>query len=133
MLVLPVRQRLIAFVSVVGVVLCSNSVNAEDPPTAAGLAVEVGIDQDPAIYGGAAVTPCGWPTAVFLSFGGSACSGTLVHPDIVITAAHCPGSSGGVQATVGFGEGQGGGARQVGATCYANPGYNGSGSSDFAY
>jgi hypothetical protein len=38
------------------------------------------------IYGGAPVGACGWPTTV--SLGGS-CSGTLVHPEVVIYAAHC--------------------------------------------
>jgi MYXO-CTERM domain-containing protein len=132
MRVLPVRRRLTLFVPLVGACLCSNPAHAEDPPTAAGLGVEVGIDQEPHIYGGTAVEACGWPTAVFLSFGGSACSGTLVHPSIVITAAHCANANG-VQGSAGFGEGFGGGERQVGATCYSNPSYNGSGSSDYGY
>jgi MYXO-CTERM domain-containing protein len=132
MRVLPVRQRLNWFLPLVGMVLCSSPANAENPPAAAGNGIEVGIDQDPAIYGGTAVEPCGWPTAVYLNLGGSACSGTLVHPEIVITAAHCA-SANGVQAGINFGEGQGGGARQVGAVCYANPNYNGSSSSDYAY
>jgi Trypsin len=38
------------------------------------------------VYGGAPVGACGWPTTV--SLGGS-CSGTLVHPEVVIYAAHC--------------------------------------------
>jgi MYXO-CTERM domain-containing protein len=134
--VLPARQRLTLSVPLVGLVILIPSLlpsraHAQEPPTAAGLGVEVGIDQDPAIYGGSAVESCGWPTAVFINLGGSACSGTLVHPQVVITAAHCAGN--GVQADVGFGEGQGGGAEYVGATCYANPNYNGSSSSDYAY
>jgi hypothetical protein len=40
------------------------------------------------IYGGAPAAACAWPSAVFL--GG--CTGTLVHPEVVIYAAHC-GSS----------------------------------------
>lgn len=37
------------------------------------------------IYGGQPTASCEWPTSVFL--GG--CSGTLVHPRLVIYAAHC--------------------------------------------
>lgn len=41
---------------------------------------------DPAsIYGGGPVDACEWPTTV--SLGG--CTGTLVHPEVVIYAAHC--------------------------------------------
>lgn len=107
-----------------------NIAAAEDPPTN----VEVGVEQEPAIYGGSAVEACGWPTAVFLGFNGWACSGTLVHPDIVITAAHCPNSTSGRQAVVSFGEGFGGGERDVGAMCYSNPNYDGGvGASDYGY
>ncbi len=38
------------------------------------------------IYGGVPVGSCGWPTTVEL---GGACTGTLVHPEVVIYAAHC--------------------------------------------
>ncbi len=49
------------------------------------------------IYGGDFVSPCGWPTAVSL---GGGCTGTLVHPQVVIYAAHCGASVPSVQ----FGE-----------------------------
>ncbi|MEM7156575.1 MAG: trypsin-like serine protease [Myxococcota bacterium] len=39
------------------------------------------------IYGGVVSEPCAWPSAVSLGLGG--CTGTLVHPEIVIYAAHC--------------------------------------------
>ncbi|MBK8259742.1 MAG: trypsin-like serine protease [Nannocystis sp.] len=43
--------------------------------------------QDPsAIYGGTTVPVCGWPAAVEL---GGSCTGSLVHPQVVIYAAHC--------------------------------------------
>lgn len=40
-----------------------------------------------AIYGGVVSEPCAWPSAVSLGLKG--CTGTLVHPEIVIYAAHC--------------------------------------------
>ncbi|MEE9384090.1 MAG: trypsin-like serine protease [Nannocystaceae bacterium] len=51
------------------------------------------------IYGGAAADPCTWPTAVHI--GG--CTGTLVHPKVVITAAHCRPSN---SSMIRFGEAQ---------------------------
>ncbi|MEM6993666.1 MAG: trypsin-like serine protease [Myxococcota bacterium] len=43
-------------------------------------------DPDPlGVYGGNPVSACEWPTTV--SLGG--CTGTLVHPEVVIYAAHC--------------------------------------------
>lgn len=43
-------------------------------------------DAPQAILGGELVAPCSWPTAV--SIGGS-CTGTLIHPRVVMYAAHC--------------------------------------------
>jgi MYXO-CTERM domain-containing protein len=40
------------------------------------------------IVGGKTATTCQWPSTVALTSDGI-CSGTLVHPQIVITAAHC--------------------------------------------
>jgi MYXO-CTERM domain-containing protein len=128
----PVRRRLTRFVFPLLLLipnLVPNGALAGNPAE-----VEVGVEQEPAVYGGTAVESCGWPTAVFLGFSGWACSGTLVHPEIVITAAHCPNSTSGRQAVVSFGEGQGGGARNVGAVCYSNPNYDGGvGPTDFGY
>lgn len=39
--------------------------------------------------GGAPAASCEWPTAVILFDGSSLCTGTLVHPRIVLYAAHC--------------------------------------------
>ena len=38
------------------------------------------------IYGGTPVEPCGWPSVVSME---GVCSGTLIHPEIVLYAAHC--------------------------------------------
>jgi hypothetical protein len=43
-------------------------------------------ENDPqGIYGGAPVDACGWPSALYI--GG--CTGSLVHPRMVVLAAHC--------------------------------------------
>jgi hypothetical protein len=39
-----------------------------------------------AVYGGAPVAPCGWPTTVSME---GSCTGTLVHPEVVVYAQHC--------------------------------------------
>lgn len=96
--------------------------------------LQSGDDHDPSIYGGQAAQYCGWPSTVYLELGFGACTGTLVHPSIVITAAHCPDTPSGKNGTVRFGEDYGGGERSVGATCYSNPGYTGQvGPTDYAY
>lgn len=41
------------------------------------------------IYQGTEVQECGWPTTVYLDDGGNSCTGTLVHPEVVIFAGHC--------------------------------------------
>ncbi len=45
------------------------------------------------IYGGEAVEACAWPTTVAVFNNGSLCTGTLVHPRLVIYAAHCGGGN----------------------------------------
>lgn len=41
------------------------------------------------IYGGELVEPGAWPTAVAILIGDTMCTGTLVSPKVVLTAAHC--------------------------------------------
>ena len=54
-------------------------------------------DDSTGVYGGDFVQDCGWPTTVSME---GSCTGTLIHPQVVIYAAHCGGSYGSVQ----FGE-----------------------------
>ncbi len=69
------------------------------------------------VYGGDFVQECGWPTTVSLE---GQCTGTLVHPQVVIYAAHCGGGYNSVQ----FGEDiDPAHARSVPATCQTYPGY----------
>ncbi len=84
-----------------------------------------GVVQEPRIYGGDSTEYCGWPSAVYVEFENWRCSGTLVHPDIVITAAHCPKDRGGRSATIHFGERFKTSTRSVEATCYSGASWNG--------
>jgi hypothetical protein len=47
------------------------------------------VEGDPAIVGGQEATTCQWPTSVALLSDLGLCTGTLVHPQVVIYAAHC--------------------------------------------
>jgi len=71
------RRALVVCASVIAVAGLASTAEARELVTA---------DPGPEhIYGGAAVSACEWPTTV--SLGG--CTGTLVHPEVVIYAAHC--------------------------------------------
>jgi MYXO-CTERM domain-containing protein len=76
------------------------------------------------IYGGQPTEQCGWPSVAFLGTGGAACTGALVHPEIVLTAAHCVPNN--ATASVRFGE-RSDTAVQLAQTeyCRANPGFTG--------
>jgi len=47
------------------------------------------VTVDPSIIGGEDATTCQWPTAVALVSHLGLCTGTLVHPQVVLYAAHC--------------------------------------------
>ncbi len=73
------------------------------------------------IYGGSEVEECGWPTTVYMD----GCTGTLVHPEVVVFAAHCMFFAGGAGPSfAGFGEADGDFAREVGTSdCMMWPGW----------
>lgn len=83
------------------------------------------VDDPQALVGGTEAGVCEWPTAV--AVGG--CSGTLIHPEVVIYAAHC-----GAGATqVAFGETSTGARVVATSSCATNPAFVEPGGDDFAY
>jgi|GEM_PF-694462 len=73
------------------------------------------------ISNGEPVASCAWPTAVAV-VGGGLCTGTLIHPELVVYAAHC----GAGNKTIRFGEDAfSGGKTQSVAFCMTNPDYGG--------
>jgi MYXO-CTERM domain-containing protein len=80
------------------------------------------------IYGGTDVVSCGWPTTVSMQ---GQCTGTLVHPRVVIYAAHC----GSGYSSVTFGETINGSPGRSVATqmCRTYPGGGPGGGNDFAF
>ena len=70
------------------VLLVSPSVWADEPNAGPDGPGELGAPEaDPyAVYGGAPSAVCGWPSTVALQ---GSCTGTLVHPQVVIYAQHC--------------------------------------------
>jgi hypothetical protein len=85
--------------------------------------------QTPLVFQGELVSACGWPTTVAVTSGGGLCTGTLVHPRVVIYAAHCGGGS----KTIRFSESAFGGGNAIGASCQTNPGYDQTQGTDWAY
>ena len=90
------------------------------------MSVEGESEHAPAIYGGEASATCAWPTTVFT--GG--CTGTLVHPRVVIYAAHCGTNIN----SIGLGESVNNLSRVVQTErCEANPDYGRRSGTDHAY
>ncbi len=103
--------------SVTGASLASLSANASPP--APGLA-SAPADNVPEVYNGVPVETCAWPTVVAVT-GGGLCTGTLIHPELVVYAAHC----GGGQKSLRFSTTSGGDGFSVLGTCTTNPDYAG--------
>ena len=76
---------------------------------------EVAATQE-AVVGGQSVTACQWPSTVSVNGWGS-CTGTLIHPRVITTAAHCLNGN---KATIYFGGGKNQpGSFSLSATCKA--------------
>lgn len=87
------------------------------------------VEVDPAIVGGQEATTCQWPTAVALVSSIGLCTGTLVHPRVVIYAAHC-----GTDFTeVAFGETMSGSVRAPVERCDRRTAADEVGPSDYAF
>jgi len=95
------------------------------PATAGAEAPDTLAAPDPspvAIHGGTPNAVCSWPTAVAVTGGNSLCTGTLVHPRVVMYAAHCGGGNKSIQ----FGEDLGSVKKTIQTElCLSNPDYKG--------
>jgi hypothetical protein len=74
-----------AFLSAFCLLLLPAAAGAEPAGVSGAGAVAI----DPQIVGGQEATTCQWPTAVALVSRLGLCTGTLVHPQVVLYAAHC--------------------------------------------
>lgn len=75
----------------------------------------------PQVIGGEPVEVCGWPDTVAVIGGGGLCTGSLVHPQVVVYAAHCDDQNKQIRFSEDSGMGH---TRQV-EFCLANPDYLG--------
>jgi MYXO-CTERM domain-containing protein len=102
------------------VVLTATACGAE-PPAPAEQVVQP-------IFGGSTAGVCQWPTTVLLPNAG--CTGTLIHPLVIVTAAHC-GTS---EKTALLGETRSGAARTLAIEyCRTFQGEDGPSSTDYAF
>ena len=83
----------------------------------------------PEIWNGSDTETCAWPSVVRVTGNGSLCSGTLIHPKVVMYAAHC----GAQDKTVYFGDSSNSSKTRLVEYCRVNPGYFGNQGNDWAY
>lgn len=95
------------------------------PAAARAEAPDTLVTPDPtpeAVHGGTPNAVCSWPTAVAVTGGNSLCTGTLVHPRLVMYAAHCGAGNKSIQ----FGEDLGSPKKTIQAElCMTYPDYFG--------
>jgi MYXO-CTERM domain-containing protein len=118
-----VCSSIVTFATVVGYRGLVNMRVARIPSIAAPAAAPPSLAVDPVVpqvTGGMEVEVCGWPDTVAVTGGGGLCTGSLVHPRLVVSAAHC----GDGDKTIRFSESSGSG-HSVGAQCTTYPDYLG--------
>src|SRR5690349_3428359 len=77
----------------------------------------------PQVIGGQEVVECAWIDTVAVTGGGGLCTGSLVHPRVVVYAAHC--GDGDKQIRIGNTSSGGGGFTRATERCVTNPEYLG--------
>nr|WP_255216294.1 trypsin-like serine protease [Pseudenhygromyxa sp. WMMC2535] len=91
--------------------------------------VQAGEEQNPAVWGGSETEYCAWPTTVQVTGNGSLCSGTLIHPQVVMYAAHCEAED----KVVRFGDSSATLKTKQVEYCEVYDGWTGSQTNDWAY
>jgi uncharacterized protein (TIGR03382 family) len=79
-------RRMLRTISLSFVLLVSSVVHAADSSSSGG---EPRASSSEPVVGGTAVPPHKWPDAVAVLAPTAACTGTLIAPDLVLTAGHC--------------------------------------------
>ncbi len=102
------------------------SASAGQPDT-----IDAGLDEpNTEVWGGQETEPCAFPPVVRVTGPNSLCSGTLIHPKVVMYAAHC----GTEDHVVRFGDSSNSTKTRATEYCRANPQYTGqSQTNDWAY
>ena len=112
-------HNVMALASLVALSLSAQALAAEGPST---LSIDIPVSK---VYGGEPTQLCEWPTTAFL--GG--CTGTLVHPEVVIYAAHC----GTGYNSIHFGDTDSNGFTVFTEFCKTYPGGGPGGGNDWAF
>jgi len=84
----------------------------------------IGEEYEPLVYGGGDVTNPGWVTALFWN-GSFICTASLIHPQVVLTAAHCVDTPGTFTVLVGEESLTGSGITRNVTEIHSHPGFGG--------